>query len=120
MTTPSPRPKMIRVSYSCPVCHITDRYIHVPKRERATEAISAWLDATIVLISEDHATQSPSCTVAQLHDLRIVPEGIAWIGTFPVQTEQQVSDRETRRSPDSDRERGQSPESDRATGRRTD
>ena len=75
----------ILVYYSCHTCHLTKAGVEVPARE--AEDVKTWLDATVVLLAQDHDRRSPGCVPAdgKLHDVMIPVAGADKVGGPPVQ-----------------------------------
>lgn len=72
----------IEVLYSCPDCGLVDVPVKVPAR--GVEDVGEWMEATVVLVGNDHFCRSPSCEPEKLRDLKIPMAGTDRIGGAPV------------------------------------
>jgi hypothetical protein len=73
----------IKVRYSCRVCHLVDAVVEVPARTADDENIIKWMNATIIVIGNDHRRRSPQCRPTQLHDVKIPIQGEIVGGATP-------------------------------------
>jgi hypothetical protein len=63
----------IEVMYSCRLCEIRERAVHVRERME-NENVLAWVDAARQSVSEDHLRISPTCSSRQF-DLAVPLRG---------------------------------------------
>lgn len=68
----------IGVKYSCPDCGLVDVDVRVPARMH--EDLLVWMDATTLLLAQDHHHRSPDCRPLTLRNLKIPMTGTDRVG----------------------------------------
>jgi hypothetical protein len=79
VTKPLDATQHVDCMYSCDLCGIVDRVVHVPAR--GDEDVVKWVDGVMIAaIARDHAATSPTCNATNLTSVKVPVTGTDKIG----------------------------------------